>query len=73
MKLTRTILGIGTLLVVGSLAALPAYAKNLTATKTDLVHWTAISTNLTDGNGLNIFTDPDAKNFPNRFYRAVTP
>jgi hypothetical protein len=40
---------------------------------TDLVHWTAISTNLTDGNGLNAFTDPDAKNFPNRFYRAVTP
>jgi hypothetical protein len=40
---------------------------------TDLVHWTAISTNLTDGNGLKAFTDPDAKNFPNRFYRAVTP
>ena len=39
----------------------------------DLAHWTAISTNLTDGNGLSSFVDPDAKNYPARFYRGVIP
>jgi len=38
---------------------------------TDLVHWTAISTNVTDSNGLSTFVDSDAKNYPSRFYRGV--
>jgi hypothetical protein len=38
---------------------------------TDLVHWTAISTNSTDAAGQSTFVDPDAKNYPARFYRGV--
>ena len=38
---------------------------------TDMIHWTAVSTNLTDSNGLCTFTDLDAKNYPSRFYKAV--
>lgn len=37
----------------------------------DLTHWTAISTNLADGNGLASFVDSDAKNYSTRFYRTV--
>ncbi len=40
---------------------------------TDLVHWTAISTNVTDSTGQFKFTDPDAKNYSSRFYRAAAP
>ena len=40
---------------------------------TNLVHWTAISTNLADANGQFTVVDPDAKNYPNRFYRGVAP
>jgi hypothetical protein len=38
---------------------------------TDMVHWTAISTNVTDSNGLFTVTDPDAKAYPSRFYQGV--
>jgi hypothetical protein len=38
---------------------------------TDLVHWTAISTNSTDSNGLSTFIDSDSKNYSSRFYRGV--
>ena len=38
---------------------------------TDLVHWTAISTNTTDVSGTLTVTDPDAKNYSCRFYRSV--
>ena len=38
---------------------------------TDMVHWTAVSTNSTDANGLCTFTDLDAKNYPSRFYKVV--
>ena len=40
---------------------------------TDLVHWTAISTNVSDANGLFTAVDPDAKNYSSRFYRGVAP
>ena len=36
---------------------------------TDLVNWTALSTN-TLGNGPLYFSDPASGNFPQRFYRA---
>jgi len=39
---------------------------------TDMIHWTAISTNTADGNGALSISDPDAKNYPMRFYRGVT-
>ncbi len=39
---------------------------------TDLVHWTAISTNVVGTNGALSFTDTDAKNHPVRFYRGAT-
>ncbi|MGA2243210.1 MAG: hypothetical protein ABSH11_14390, partial [Verrucomicrobiota bacterium] len=39
----------------------------------DMHNWTAISTNLTDANGLFTFVDSDAKNYPSRFYRGVAP
>jgi hypothetical protein len=39
---------------------------------TDLICWTAISTNSADVNGLAIFVDSGAKNFPARFYRGVS-
>ena len=39
----------------------------------DLTHWTAISTNATDVNGQFTAADPNAKNFPARFYRGVIP
>jgi hypothetical protein len=37
---------------------------------TNLLHWTAIQTNLTTGSGLIFFTDPESGSFPRRFYRA---
>ncbi len=39
----------------------------------DMKNWTFISTNLTDANGLFTQVDPDAKNYPSRFYRSVVP
>jgi hypothetical protein len=38
---------------------------------TDLVHWTAISTNAADANGKLSVTDTDARNHSSRFYRGV--
>jgi len=38
---------------------------------TNLVDWTAASTNTTDASGQWEFIDPDATNY--RFYRAVLP
>ena len=40
---------------------------------TDMINWTAISTNVADANGLLTFIDSDAKNYPSRFYRGVAP
>lgn len=39
---------------------------------TDMIHWTAISTNAADTNGSLSFADTDAKNHPMRFYRGAT-
>ncbi len=39
----------------------------------DMQHWSSISTNLTDANGLFTFVDTDATNYPSRFYRGVAP
>ena len=39
----------------------------------DMHNWTAISTNLTDANGLFTFVDSDATSFPSRFYRGFAP
>ena len=38
---------------------------------TDMIHWTAISTNTADANGSFTLVDPEAKNYPCRFYRSV--
>jgi hypothetical protein len=39
----------------------------------DMIHWTSLSTNVTDIGGLFTFVDTDAKNYPSRFYRGVAP
>jgi hypothetical protein len=39
----------------------------------DMHNWTALSTNLTDANGLLTYVDSDATNFPSRFYRGFAP
>jgi hypothetical protein len=39
----------------------------------DMHNWTAISTNLTDANGLFTFVDSDATSYPSRFYRGFAP
>jgi hypothetical protein len=39
----------------------------------DMHNWTAISTNLTDANGLFTFVDSNATSFPSRFYRGFAP
>jgi len=40
---------------------------------TDLINWTAISTNTADSNGASTFIYLQATNYPNCFYRTVTP
>jgi len=40
---------------------------------TDFVHWTAISTNVADANGLVSLIDANAAAYPRRFYRAYSP
>jgi hypothetical protein len=39
----------------------------------DMHNWTAISTNLTDANGLFTFVDTNASSNPSRFYRGFAP
>jgi aspartate carbamoyltransferase regulatory subunit len=39
----------------------------------DLIHWTAISTNVADTNGIVSLVDSNAVAFPSRFYRAYSP
>ncbi|MGA2179323.1 MAG: hypothetical protein ABSH15_07055 [Verrucomicrobiota bacterium] len=39
----------------------------------DMHNWTAISTNMTDSNGLFTFVDTDATSYPSRFYRGFAP
>jgi hypothetical protein len=48
----------------------PAGRTFVVEASTDLVHWTAISTNNVDTNGVFTVVDPDAKNYPRRFYRG---
>jgi hypothetical protein len=40
---------------------------------TDLVNWATIATNLSGTNGVVIYLDPDATNYPRRFYRTLFP
>jgi hypothetical protein len=40
---------------------------------TDMIHWTAISTNVADANGRLSFTDTDAGKYNSRFYRSAAP
>jgi hypothetical protein len=49
----------------------PASRTFVVEASSDLVHWTAISTNMTDANGRLSFTDTAAKNYPRRFYRGA--
>ena len=56
--------------VPASLTGTPSHSYVLQAS-TDMVHWTAISTNVTDVNGSMSVTDTDAGKFPSRFYRAA--
>src|SRR5258706_530866 len=49
----------------------PSQAYEIQAS-TDLTNWTVISTNQTSGSGALAFADPQAGQFRDRFYRAVT-
>src|SRR5260221_4210596 len=49
----------------------PSQAYEIQAS-TDLTNWTVISTNQTSGSGALTFADPQAGQFRQRFYRAVT-
>jgi hypothetical protein len=40
---------------------------------TDFVHWTSISTNVADANGLVSLIDSNTAAYPSRFYRAYSP
>ncbi len=57
--------------VTASLTGTPGQTYVLQAT-TDMVHWTAISTNTADENGLLTFIDTNAGNYRSRFYRSAT-
>jgi hypothetical protein len=39
----------------------------------DMHSWTSLSTNMTDADGLFMYVDTDAQNYPQRFYRGVAP
>jgi len=39
----------------------------------DLHNWTAIATNVTDAEGICLYLDSDATNYPVRYYRGFTP
>ena len=39
----------------------------------DLIHWTALSTNLADTTGIVSLVDSNAAAYPSRFYRAYSP
>ena len=56
--------------VTGSLKGTPGQTYILQAS-TDMIHWTAISTNVADANGIISFADPDSGNYPSRFYRSA--
>jgi hypothetical protein len=51
----------------------PPQRTNLLEATTDLLQWTAVSTNLGTTNGLFWLDDPDYTSFPWRFYRVKTP
>ncbi|MGD0252532.1 MAG: hypothetical protein ABSC01_07530 [Verrucomicrobiota bacterium] len=47
--------------------------KYVLLSSTDLVNWTVISTNTADSTGASTFIYLDTTNYPNCFYRTVTP
>jgi len=57
--------------VNASLTGTPGQTYVLEAS-TDMIHWTAISTNVAGANGLLTLTDTNAGKFPSRFYRGAT-
>ena len=57
--------------VNASLTGTPGQTYVLQAS-TDMIHWTAISTNVADANGLLSLTDTNAGQFSSRFYRGAT-
>ena len=57
--------------MTANLAGTPGQTYVLQASS-DLIHWTAISTNVADANGLVSISDTNAAKFPSRFYRSAT-
>jgi len=57
--------------VNASLTGTPGQTYVLQAS-VDMIHWTSISTNVADANGLLSLTDTNAGKFPSRFYRGAT-
>jgi len=57
--------------MTANLAGAPGQTYVLQASS-DLIHWTAVSTNVADANGLVSITDTNAAKFPSRFYRSAT-
>jgi len=57
--------------LTGTLAGTPGQTYIMQAS-TDMIHWTAISTNTADANGVISFSDPDSGKYSSRFYRSAT-
>jgi hypothetical protein len=52
--------------------SVPAGYTYVVQASTDLVNWSPIATN-TAVSASDVFTDTDAANYPNRFYRVSSP
>ena len=86
-SLTQTIVAVVTPPPPSKLSLAPALANGIVTAQlsgvtgqtyvieasADLIHWTAISTNVADANGIVSLIDSNAVAFPSRFYRAYSP
>jgi len=86
-SLTQSIVAVVTLPPPSKMSLVPSFnGRNITAqlagvagqtyviqASTDMIHWTAISTNVADVGGAVSLVDSNAVAYPSRFYRAYSP